>query len=265
MMVGEKYSDQDVYEERKLGDTILELKNFSGEGFHDINLTVKKGSIVGLTGLQGAGSSELMQCMFGVTRAYGGEMRVEGDIMHDHTIHKAMKDRIAMLASNRKENSVIPDMSILENMYLSEHTLSAWKAAISKKKEVERYKKYKEMLNIKANSCEDLITSLSGGNQQKVVLAKWIMANPRVLILDEPTRGVDVGAKSDIHTLMCEFAAKGMAIIMISSELPEVMGMSDRILVYHEGTINGIVDRSEIMANNITQKELLEMAFAQNR
>ena len=91
------------------------------------------------------------------------------------------------------------------------------------------------------------------------------MANPKVLILDEPTRGVDVGAKSDIHSLMCEFAAKGMAVIMISSELPEVMGMSDRILVYHEGTINGIVDRNEILANNITQKEMLEMAFAQNK
>ena len=96
-------------------------------------------------------------------------------------------------------------------------------------------------------------------------MAKWLVANPKVLILDEPTRGVDVGAKSDIHTLMCEFAAKGMAIIMISSELPEVMGMSDRILVYHEGTINGEVSRREILGNRITQKELLEMAFGQNR
>ena len=148
MMVGEKYSDQDVYEERKPGDTILELKDFSGEGFHNINLNVKKGSIVGLTGLQGAGSSELMQCMFGVTRAYGGEMRVMGNVMHDHSIHTAMKDKIAMLASNIKENSVIPDMNILENMYLSEHTLSAWKPSISRKKEEERYEKYKKMLNI---------------------------------------------------------------------------------------------------------------------
>ena len=117
-----------------LGDIILELKDFSGEGFRNINLAVKKGSIVGLTGLQGAGSSELMQCMFGVTRAYSGEMRAMGKVMRDHSIHTAMKDQIAMLASNRKENSVIPDMNILENMYLSEHTLSAWKPAISKRK-----------------------------------------------------------------------------------------------------------------------------------
>ena len=112
---------------------------------------------------------------------------------------------------------------------------------------------------------EEEIAHLSGGQKKRVALAAVLVNPADVLILDEPTRGVDVGAKSDIHSLMCEFAAKGMAVIMISSELPEVMGMSDRILVYHEGTINGIVDRSEILANNITQKEMLEMAFAQNR
>ena len=209
MMVGEKYSDQDVYEKRSLGDIILELKDFSGEGFRNINLAVKKGSIVGLTGLQGAGSSELMQCMFGVTRAYSGEMRAMGKVMRDHSIHTAMKDQIAMLASNRKENSVIPDMNILENMYLSEHTLSAWKPAISKKKEIERYKKYKEMLNIKANSCEDLITSLSGGNQQKVFLARWLNTDAEILLLDNPTQGIDVGAKAEIYKLILELAKQG--------------------------------------------------------
>ena len=246
MMVGEKYSDQDVYEERKLGDTILELKNFSGEGFHDINLTVKKGSIVGLTGLQGAGSSELMQCMFGVTRAYGGEMRVEGDIMHDHTIHKAMKDRIAMLASNRKENSVIPDMSILENMYLSEHTLSARKPAISKKKEVERYKKYKEMLNIKANSCEDLITSLSGGNQQKVFLARWLNTDAEILLLDNPTQGIDVGAKAEIYKLILELAKQGKTILINTLEIPEIQKVADYCAVFYDGRIIKLLEHHEI-------------------
>ena len=136
LMVGEKFSHQEVYQKRELGENVLELNGLSGHGFSNVNLTVKKGSIVGLTGLQGAGSSELMQCMFGVTRAYSGEMRAMGKVMRDHSIHTAMKDQIAMLASNRKENSVIPDMNILENMYLSEHTLSAWKPAISKKKEI---------------------------------------------------------------------------------------------------------------------------------
>ena len=118
-----------------------------------------------------------------------------------------------------------------------------------------------QKLTVKAASIEHNAFSLSGGNQQKVVIAKWIMANPKLLILDEPTRGVDVGAKSEIHSLMCEFAAKGMAVIMISSELPEVMGMSDRILVYHEGKINGEVKRSEILNNTVTDKVILAKAF----
>ena len=259
MMVGEKYSDQDVYEKRSLGDIILELKDFSGEGFRNINLAVKKGSIVGLTGLQGAGSSELMQCMFGVTRAYSGEMRAMGKVMRDHSIHTAMKDQIAMLASNRKENSVIPDMNILENMYLSEHTLSAWKPAISKKKEIERYKKYKEMLNIKANSCEDLITSLSGGNQQKVVIAKWFASKARIIVLDEPTRGIDIGAKVEVYKLINEMVEAGIGVILLSSEVPEVFGMADRILVLKDGQITGEYGMDEINKINETDLQRLVM------
>ena len=251
MMVGEKYSDQDVYEKRSLGDIILELKDFSGEGFRNINLAVKKGSIVGLTGLQGAGSSELMQCMFGVTRAYSGEMRAMGKVMRDHSIHTAMKDQIAMLASNRKENSVIPDMNILENMYLSEHTLSAWKPAISKKKEAERYKQYKEMLNIKANSWEDPITSLSGGNQQKVVVAKWLNCEPEIIILDEPTRGIDVNAKREIYNIIVKLAEQGKSIILISSEMSEIIGLCDRVNIMSEGRISGELSREELSQERI--------------
>ena len=255
MMVGEKYSDQDVYEKRPLGDTILELKNFSGEGFRNINLTVKKGSIVGLTGLQGAGSSELMQCMFGVTRAYSGEMRAMGKVMRDHSIHTAMKDQIAMLASNRKENSVIPDMSILENMYLSEHTLSAWKPAISKKKEIKNYKKYKEMLNIKANSCEDLITSLSGGNQQKVIIGRWLQKNPQIYIFDEPTRGLDIGAKADILKMIHELSQQGAAVLVIMSDIEEIMSVCHRYLVLHNGKVTAelpyTATQEELMAASV--------------
>ena len=235
MMVGEKYSDQDVYEKRPLGDTILELKNFSGEGFHNINLAVKKGSIVGLTGLQGAGSSELMQCMFGVTRAYSGEMRAMGKVMRDHSIHTAMKDQIAMLASNRKENSVIPDMNILENMYLSEHTLSAWKPAISKKKEIERYKKYKEMLNIKANSCEE-----------KVFLARWLNTDAEILLLDNPTQGIDVGAKAEIYKLILELAKQGKTILINTLEIPEIQKVADYCAVFYSGEIIKVLEHQEI-------------------
>lgn len=118
-------------------------------------------------------------------------------------------------------------------------------------------------MTVKCASIEHTALSLSGGNQQKVVLAKWIMANPKVLILDEPTRGVDVGAKSEIHALMCKFAAKGMAVIMISSELPEIMGMSDRILIYHEGRLNGSIDQSDIRSSITTQTEILKKEFGE--
>jgi ribose transport system ATP-binding protein len=122
-----------------------------------------------------------------------------------------------------------------------------------------------QKISVKTPSIQQKVRNLSGGNQQKVVIAKWLLKNCEIFIFDEPTRGIDVGAKSEIYKLMNKLIEDGKSIIMISSELPEVMGMSDRILVYHEGTINGIVDRSEILANNITQKEMLEMAFAQNR
>ena len=192
-------------------------------------------------------------------------MYLDGKEIINKSPRSAIKKGICMVNEDRKNYGLCLLRSIRENISLPNLPKKQKGLLINQKREKRECAEAASKLTVKAASIEHNGFSLSGGNQQKVVLAKWIMANPRVLILDEPTRGVDVGAKSDIHTLMCEFAAKGMAIIMISSELPEVMGMSDRILVYHEGTINGIVDRSEIMANNITQKELLEMAFAQNR
>lgn len=246
MMVGEKYSDQEVYEKRVLGETVLELEDFSGEGFQHINLTVKKGSIIGLTGLQGAGSSELMQCIFGVTNAYSGKMRILGKTLHNHTIHTAMKHGIAMLPSNRKENSVIPDMNILENTYLSEHTLSAWRPVISKKIETLRYEKYKKMLNVKANSCADPITSLSGGNQQKVFLARWLNTDAQLLLLDNPTQGIDVGAKAEIYKLILELAKQGKTILINTLEISEIQKVADYCAVFYNGRIAKILEHQEI-------------------
>lgn len=132
---------------------------------------------------------------------------------------------------------------------------------IRRKREIKQTEEIAQTLTVKTATIEAEAYSLSGGNQQKVVLAKWLMANPKVLILDEPTRGVDVGAKAEIHTLICKFAAKGMAIIMVSSELPEIMGMSDRILIYHEGKINGEVTRNDILNGTVTQEVILEKEF----
>ncbi len=246
LMVGETYSDRDVYEERPLGETVLELEHFTGKGFHDINLSVQKGSIIGLTGLQGSGSSELMQCMFGVTRAWSGKMQVMGREIDSHRIHTAMKDGIAMLPSNRKENSVIPDMTLLENMYLAEQTLSAWHPQIFRKKEKERYEKYRKMLNIRANDCSDPIVSLSGGNQQKVFLARWLNTNAEILLLDNPTQGIDVGAKAEIYRLILELAKSGKTILINTLEIPEIQKVADFCVVFYNGSIAKILPHSEV-------------------
>ncbi|MEG2305544.1 MAG: ATP-binding cassette domain-containing protein, partial [Lachnospiraceae bacterium] len=151
-----------------------------------------------------------------------------------------------------RENTALPTLPVKQKG-----------ALLNKKKEEKECMDIGGLLALKAASIEHDAFSLSGGNQQKVVLAKWLMADPRVLILDEPTRGVDVGAKSEIHALMCQFAARGMAVIMISSELPEVMGMSDRILIYHEGEINGEVSREEILSGTVSQTSILGKAFGE--
>ena len=265
MMVGRDVKSVFPKVDCEIGDVVFKVDKLCGKGFHDISFEVHAGEILGISGLVGSGRSETMRAIFGLDPLESGTMYLDGKEITNKSPRSAIKIGICMVNEDRKNYGLCLLRSIRENISLPNLPEKQKGLLINQNREKKECAEAASKLTVKAASIEHNGFSLSGGNQQKVVLAKWIMANPRVLILDEPTRGVDVGAKSDIHTLMCEFAAKGMAIIMISSELPEVMGMSDRILVYHEGTINGIVDRSEIMANNITQKELLEMAFAQNR
>ena len=265
MMVGRDVKSVFPKVDCEIGDVVFKVDKLCGKGFHDISFEVHAGEILGISGLVGSGRSETMRAIFGLDPLESGTMYLDGKEITNKSPRSAIKKGICMVNEDRKNYGLCLLRSIRENISLPNLPEKQKGLLINQNREKKECAEAASKLTVKAASIEHNGFSLSGGTQQKVVLAKWIMANPRVLILDEPTRGVDVGAKSDIHTLMCEFAAKGMAIIMISSELPEVMGMSDRILVYHEGTINGIVDRSEIMANNITQKELLEMAFAQNR
>lgn len=246
LMVGEKYSQEEIYEKRQYGEEVLSLTDYSGEGFEDIQLTVRKGQIIGLTGLQGAGSSELMQCMFGLSKKRGGSFKVHGQEVPSGSIHQAMKSGIALLSSNRKENSVIPDMNLLENMYLAEHTLSAGKFHISQTKEVGKYEKYAGELNIKAESYEDAITSLSGGNQQKVFIARWLNTDAEVLLLDNPTQGIDVGAKAEIYKLILSLAKDGKTILINTLEIPEIKKIADCCAVFYEGRIVKMLDHQEI-------------------
>lgn len=237
LLVGAALSDRDAYEPRELGEEMLRVEHFSGEGFTDVTFTARRGQIIGLTGLKGCGSSELMQGLFGIHHPSGGNVEVCGKKLHGGSIHEAMGAGIAMLPADRKGNSVIPDMSLLENMYLSEHVLSARSFAINTKRENERFEKYGKLLNIKANSSADNINSLSGGNQQKVFLARWLNTDAQVLLLDNPTQGIDVGAKSEIYHLILDLARKGKTVIINTLEIPELREVADVCYVLYEGCV----------------------------
>ena len=246
LLVGAALSDRDAYEPRELGEEMLRVEHFSGEGFADVTFTARRGQIIGLTGLKGCGSSELMQGLFGIHHPSGGNVSVCGKKLHGGSIHEAMGAGLAMLPADRKENSVIPDMSLLENMYLSEHVLSARSFPINTKRENERFEKYGKLLNIKANSSADNINSLSGGNQQKVFLARWLNTDARVLLLDNPTQGIDVGAKSEIYHLILDLARKGKTVIINTLEIPELREVADVCYVLYEGRVVKELTHDEI-------------------
>ena len=249
-MVGEQYLDKDYYIPRPLGETIVELRNVTGRGFSDVSLEIKKGEIIAFTGLAGCGASEIMQTMFGVLPFEGGVIRVEGKSLRGAIPH-FMKSKIAMLPSNRKENSVVPDMDILDNTCIAEHALSKKQQMISTKHELTRYEDLKKLLWIKAGSPKESILSLSGGNQQKVFLARWLNTDADVLLLDNPTQGVDVGAKAEIYRLILEFAARGMTVIINTLEIPEIKKVSDRCVVFFEGHVAKIFQHDEINEQDV--------------
>ena len=263
MMVGRKVDSIFPKVDCKIGDVLFKVEGLTGKGFSDISFEVHAGEILGLSGLVGSGRSETMRAIFGLDPLESGRMWREGKEIHIKDPYEAVKLGIAMVNEDRKNYGLCLNRSIRENISLPNLPKKQKGFLLNQRREKQEVEEVSKQLTVKAASIEDEAYSLSGGNQQKVVLSKWIMANPKVLILDEPTRGVDVGAKSEIHTLMCKFAAQGMAIIMISSELPEVMGMSDRLLVYHEGKINGEISREEILNGAATQEVVLAKEFGE--
>ncbi|MDR1801557.1 MAG: sugar ABC transporter ATP-binding protein [Lachnospiraceae bacterium] len=246
-----------------IGDEVFRVEGLSGKGFRDISFCVHAGEILGLSGLVGSGRSETARAIFGLDRPESGSMYLNGEKITNKNTRQAIRKGICMVNEDRKNYGLCLLRSIRENVSLPNLESRQKGLFIQQGREKREVKDVAEKLRVKAGSIEHTGFSLSGGNQQKVVLAKWIMASPKLMILDEPTRGVDVGAKSEIHTMMCEFAAKGMAILMISSEIEEIMGMSDRILIYHEGRINGEVSREEIVNGTMSQKEILAKEFGQ--
>ena len=245
-IVGKSYANQEIYEKRNLGDVILDVKHLSADLFQDVSLKVRKGEIIGLTGLQGAGSSEFLQAIFGAIKPSSGTVKVYGRFLKDGKIKNAMQNDIAMIASNRKENSIVPAMSLLENMYIAEHQLSTKKQHIHRSKEKAKFDVYKDELGIKCNHCDELITSLSGGNQQKVIIARWLDTDSDILLMDNPTQGIDVGAKAEIYKLMLKLSEQGKTILFNTLEINEIKKVADRCCVFYHGHIEKILERNEI-------------------
>jgi ABC-type sugar transport system ATPase subunit len=246
LMVGRQLDE--VFPKKKvpIGDTILEVKNVSVPGrCEDVSFTVRAGEIVGLAGLVGAGRTEVAQAIFGLRRYSRGQVIVGGLSTHITTPRKGIKAGIAYVPEDRKTEGIIPSESIRNNISLAVLPSLQRAGFIERRKEKELAQRKANELGVSPPLIERLANTLSGGNQQKVVLAKWLAAKPTVLILDEPTRGVDVGAKADIHTIIGELAAQGVGIVMISSELPEILAASDRIYVLHEGRVTEEIARSE--------------------
>jgi rhamnose transport system ATP-binding protein len=258
MMVGRELSAVFPKTSARLGEAILETRGLScpSSGVRDINLSVRAGEIVGLAGLVGAGRTELAETLFGLTPAASGEIRLRGKPVVIDRPARAVELGIGYLPEDRRRHGVILEMSTAANTTLATLGAITRMGLLDFDRERATALRFVRQLAIKTSSVDAPVGNLSGGNQQKVALARWLAASPAVLILDEPTQGVDVGAKAEIHRLMSELAGRGLAILMISSELPEILGMSDRIAVMHGGTIVGVLDRE-----SATQEAILERAL----
>lgn len=249
------HKDPDV----TIGDVIFEVDNLTqekadGGRFRNISFKLHAGEILGFAGLVGAGRSEVMRAIFGLDPITSGHVYLNGEEVHIKNTHDAINKGIAMVNEDRRSYGLVLGRSIHDNVSLVNMNKYT-KILVDDKKISEDVEKMRQLLQIKIASENVEAGTLSGGNQQKVVLAKWMVGDVKVMILDEPTRGIDVGAKSEIHKLMTEFAKRGMGIIMISSELPEILGVSDRVVVMQEGIIQGVLDRSEA-----TQESIMKLA-----
>lgn len=254
MMVGRELTQIFHKEEAEIGEVVLSVRNLCREGkFRDISFDLRKGEILGLAGLMGAGRTEVMESIFGIAGYDSGEIYIKGEKANIKSPKDAIKYRMAFLTEDRKKTGIMSVLSVRDNMTVASIDKFRKGMFLNKKEINATCNEEKSRLGIKTPSLDQLIKLLSGGNQQKVLVSRWLLTSPDILILDEPTRGIDVGAKAEIHKLMSGLAKEGKAIIMISSEMPEVLGMSDRVIVMHEGRITGEFVRSEVDQEKIMQ------------
>ncbi len=251
-MVGRKIANVYPKEKVHIGETALEVTGFSQDNlFEDINFNVKEGEIVGFAGLVGAGRTEVMRTVFGLDPHRTGTVKLHGKEVHIRSAAESIANGLVLLSENRREDGIIPVRSLSENATLASLKNYIYGGYTHKEKERTDVEQVFEKMHVAAPSIETEISKLSGGNQQKVLLARWMLCNPEVMILDEPTRGIDVGAKFEIYKLMTEIVKEGKAIVMVSSELPELIGMCDRIYVMCQGRITGCIGRDDFSQETI--------------
>jgi len=262
MMVGRPLGKifEELQRNDNIGDTIMELKNITTDYVSDISFNVRKGEILGFAGLVGAGRTEIMRAIFGLDKVISGEILLEGKKIAPKSPQSAMKLGIAMVPEDRKDQGILPNISVKGNI-----SIAVLKSLLNKYSVIDREKERKiadnaiEKFRIRTPDADKQITQLSGGNQQKAILARWLEMNPKILIMDEPTKGIDVGAKSEFYQIICECARAGISVLLISSELPEILGLSDRIVVVREGRVSSIIDRKEA-----TEELILKYAMVDN-
>lgn len=256
MMVGRPLTQ--LFPERSVptDKLLLSVRDLSLQGvFENVSFDLHAGEILGIAGLMGSGRTNVAEALFGVTPATSGVITIDGEVVAMNDPCLAIRKGLALLTEDRKDTGIFACLSVQENMevaVLSSHTSSGF---VHQQRLHELCEDMRTQLRVKTPSLDQCIANLSGGNQQKALLARWLMTHPRILILDEPTRGIDVGAKAEIYRLIAALASEGLAVIMISSELPEVLGMSDRVMVMHEGQVTGILDREEA-----TQERVMHLA-----
>ncbi len=256
MMIGREIGERYPSRNHSVGKTVFEVKGLSRKGaFNDVSFTVGAGEVLGVSGLMGAGRTEIMQAIFGYLPADSGEILIDGQPVKIKNPMDAMKAGIGFITEDRKVEGLMLDKTIRENIALANLGTISGSGVVSKAREKSLISRGIEEFKIRCFGTEHECGNLSGGNQQKVVLAKWIYTEPKILILDEPTRGVDIGAKKEIYNVINDMARKGVAIIMVSSELPEILGMSDRVMVVREGDVRGILN-----IENASQESIMTLA-----
>jgi len=252
LLVGRSIVDSQLVKEDVRGEVVLRADSLTCDGyFEDISFDLRKGEVLAITGLHGDGRGELAEALFGARHVTSGQVMLDGTALNLHNIRQVMRAGVGMVPRNRKERSIIKDLSILNNVSVAYFVTKHSKFFISNKEEHERFRRNQKVTDIKVSNPDDYITSLSGGNQQKVIVSRWLELDSEIYILDNPTQGIDVGAKFEIYKLINELAKRGKSLIIFSAEFPEIYKIADRCLVMYKGHVNAELNRDDLTEVNV--------------